>query len=125
MGDVVERLQELDTVFQALADPSRLAIVEQLVAGPASVSQLARPLPMSLSAVVQHLGVLESAGIVSTEKIGRVRTCTLAPEALRRAERWLAGQRTTWELRLDRLGADLGEPVDPVQPSPRRPQTAE
>jgi len=85
-------------------------MVERLVVGPASVSQLAEPLPMSLPAVVQHLGVLESAGLVSTQKVGRVRTCRLAPETLRRAEAWLAHQRIAWEDRLDRLGAELGEP---------------
>jgi DNA-binding transcriptional ArsR family regulator len=113
---VVNRLKELDTVFQALADPSRLAMVERLVRGPASVSQLAEPLPMSLPAVVQHLGVLESAGVVSSEKVGRVRTCHLQPEMLRLAETWLGAQRTEWEHRLDRLGAELSGPDE----QPRR-----
>ena len=103
-------MEDLDRVFQALADPSRRAMVARLVCGPASVSQLAEPLPMSLPAVVQHLGVLESAGLVSTEKVGRVRTCQLEPEVLRRAEAWLGDQRIAWEDRLDRLGAELGEP---------------
>ncbi len=102
----------LDRVFQALGDPSRRAIVAKLVVGPASVSQLAEPLPMSLPAVVQHLGVLESAGLVSTEKVGRVRTCRLEPEVLRRAEAWLGDQRTAWEDRLDRLGVELGKPSE-------------
>jgi DNA-binding transcriptional ArsR family regulator len=106
---VVNRSDSLDRVFQALGDPSRRAIVARLVVAPASVSQLAEPLPMSLPAVVQHLGVLESAGLVSSEKVGRVRTCRLAPDALRRAEAWLHHQRTAWEARLDRLGAELGE----------------
>ena len=79
-------------------------MVERLVRGPATVSQLAEPLAMSLPAVVQHLGVLESAGAVSTEKVGRVRTCQLQPEVLRRAETWLVAERTDWERRLDRLG---------------------
>lgn len=107
---MVNRLESLDRVFQALGDPSRRAMVERLVVGPASVSQLAEPLPMSLPAVVQHLSVLESAGLVSTEKVGRVRTCRLAPEALRRAEAWLGHQRSAWEGRLDRLGAELDAP---------------
>jgi len=107
---MVNRLEELDRVFQALADPSRLAMVERLVRGPASVSQLAEPLPMSLPAVVQHLGVLESAGVVSSEKVGRVRTCRLEPDALRRADTWLSTQRTAWERRLDRLGGELDGP---------------
>jgi DNA-binding transcriptional ArsR family regulator len=104
---VVNRLGEIDRVFQALADPTRRAIVERLVRAPASVSDLAGPLPMSLPAVVQHLAVLESAGVVSSEKVGRVRTVRLEPEGLRRAERWLGAQRSLWEQRLDRLGAEL------------------
>jgi DNA-binding transcriptional ArsR family regulator len=95
---------ELDRVFHALADPSRRSMVERLVAAPASVSQLAEPLAMSLAAVVQHLAVLDAAGIVTSQKVGRVRTCRLEPEALRRVEDWLASQRTDWEGRLDRLG---------------------
>ena len=110
-------MENLDRVFQALGDPSRRAIVAKLVVGPASVSQLAEPLPMSLPAVVQHLGVLESAGLVSTEKVGRVRTCRLEPEVLRRAEAWLGDQRTAWEDRLDRLGVELSEPSE----QPRKP----
>ena len=82
-------------------------MVERLVRGPASVSELAEPLAMSLPAVVQHLSVLELAGAVTTKKVGRVRTCRLEPEVLRRAESWLAAQRTDWEFRLDRLGAEL------------------
>jgi DNA-binding transcriptional ArsR family regulator len=82
-------------------------MVERLVRGPASVSQLAEPLAMSLPAVVQHLSVLESAGAVTTEKVGRVRTCRLEPEVLRLAESWLAAQRTDWERLFDRLGAEL------------------
>jgi DNA-binding transcriptional ArsR family regulator len=107
---VVNRSDELDAVFRALGDPSRRAMVERLVRGPASVSELAEPLAMSLPAVVQHLAVLESAGAVSTEKVGRVRTCRLEPEVLRRAETWLVAQRTDWEHRLDRLAADLAPP---------------
>jgi DNA-binding transcriptional ArsR family regulator len=114
---MVNRLDQLDRLFQALADPSRRAMVERLVRGPASVSQLAEPLPMSLPAVVQHLGVLESAGIVSTEKVGRVRTCRLEPEVMRRAEGWFGAQRTVWEDRLDRLDIELGKPS--LQPRPR------
>jgi DNA-binding transcriptional ArsR family regulator len=107
LRQVVNRLGEIDRVFQALADPTRRAIVERLVRAPASVSDLAGPLPMSLPAVVQHLAVLESAGVVSSEKVGRVRTVRLEPEGLRRAERWLGAQRSLWEQRLDRLGAEL------------------
>ena len=98
---------ELDRLFHALADPARRAIVERLSRGPAPVSELARPLPMSLSAAMQHLGVLEAAGLVRSEKIGRVRTCAIEPKALSLAELWIAARRTEWELRLDRLGEYL------------------
>lgn len=91
-------------------------MVERLSRGPASVSQLAEPLAMTLAAVVQHLGVLEEAGIVVSEKAGRVRTCRLETAGLRRAGTWLGGQRTEWEQRLDRLGDVLTEPGDSEQP---------
>jgi DNA-binding transcriptional ArsR family regulator len=107
---VVNRSEELDRVFQALADPTRRAMVERLVRAPASVSQLAEPLPMSLPAVLQHLGVLESAGVVSSEKVGRVRTCRVEPEILRRAENWFIAQHTAWEDRLERLDTELARP---------------
>lgn len=84
-------------------------MVERLSRGPASVSELAAPLAMSLAAVVQHVGVLEAAGIVASEKVGRVRTCRLEPGALRQAEAWLVAQRSEWERRLDRLGDILTE----------------
>jgi DNA-binding transcriptional ArsR family regulator len=96
--------QSLDRVFQALADPTRRGMVERLVRGPASVSELSRPLDMSLPAAMQHLQVLEDAGLVRSEKAGRVRTCRIEPAALRAAEAWIADQRTAWETRLDRLG---------------------
>lgn len=91
-------------MYQALADPARRGMVERLSLGPASVSELAAPLPMSLSAVVQHLAVLEASGLVHSEKVGRVRTCRIAPEALSQAEHWIAERRASWERRLDRLG---------------------
>jgi DNA-binding transcriptional ArsR family regulator len=97
-------LPSLDQVFHALADPTRRGIVERLVRGPASVSELSRPLAMSLPAVLQHLQVLEASGLVRSEKAGRVRTCRIEPDALRAAEAWVTGQRTAWETRLDRLG---------------------
>ena len=84
-------------------------MLERLSRGPASVSQLAEPLPMSLSAVVQHLSVLEGAGLVKTEKVGRVRTCTLDTSVLTQAEKWINDRRTFWEGRLDALGAFLAE----------------
>lgn len=99
--------EEVNLLFQALADPSRRAMVDRLTHGPASVSELARPLDMSLAAVVQHLHVLEASGLVSSEKLGRVRTCAVEPAAMRAAERWLAERRTVWENSLDRLGEYL------------------
>ena len=98
------QLPLLDQVFHALADPTRRGMVERLVRGPASVSELSQPLEMSLPAVMQHLQVLEASGLVRSEKAGRVRTCRIEPDALRAAEAWVTGQRTTWETRLDRLG---------------------
>lgn len=102
-------LNYIDQTFQALSDPSRRAMVERLARGPATVSQLAEPLPMSLPAVVQHLQVLEASGLVRSEKVGRVRTCTLQPDRLRQAEHWVREQRTRWERRFDRLGELLSE----------------
>ena len=102
----------LDQVFQALADPSRRVIVEMLSRGPASVSELAQPLPMSLPAVVQHLQVLQASGLVKSEKIGRVRTCRIEPAGLRPAERWISERQSGWERRLDRLGDYLAEHPD-------------
>lgn len=97
----------LDGVFQALADPSRRAMVERLSRGRASVTELAAPLEMSLPAVLQHLQVLEAAGLVHSEKVGRVRICRVELRALTPAERWIAQRRTAWERRLDRLGEYL------------------
>src|SRR5436190_22854166 len=99
----------LDRIFAALADPSRRAMVERLSRGPASVSELAKPLAMSLPAVMQHLQVLEGTGLVRSEKIGRVRTCRIEPAALRTAEEWIADRQAAWERRLDRLEAYLAE----------------
>ena len=98
---------ELDRLFAALGDPARRVIVERLSQGPAAVSELARPLPMSLPAVMQHLAVLEAAGVVKSEKVGRVRTCRIESAALSQAEKWMEARRTEWERRLDRLGEYL------------------
>jgi DNA-binding transcriptional ArsR family regulator len=103
---------QLDLMFQALADPTRRVMVERLSRGPATVSELARPLDMTLSAVVQHLQLLERSGLVRSEKIGRVRTCRIEPQALQLAEQWIAERRSTWERRLDRLGEVLAESPD-------------
>ena len=102
----------LDLMFQALSDPSRRAMVARLSRGPASVSQLAEPLVMSLPAVVQHLQVLEASGLVKTEKIGRVRSCTLDASAMSQAERWINDRRTEWQRKLDRLGDFLEQTQD-------------
>ncbi|MGA8037851.1 MAG: metalloregulator ArsR/SmtB family transcription factor [Candidatus Acidiferrales bacterium] len=100
---------EIDRVFHALGDPTRRAIVKALTDGPRSVSGLASPLDMTLSAVVQHLQVLEESGLVITEKSGRVRTCRLESTGLTLASDWLANCRTMWEQRFDRLGELLNE----------------
>jgi DNA-binding transcriptional ArsR family regulator len=100
---------QLDTVFQALSDPARRGMLERLSRGPASVSELAKPLAMTLPAVVQHLQVLESSGLVRSEKIGRVRTCRMEPQAMRSAEEWINQRRLAWERRLDRLGDYLAQ----------------
>jgi DNA-binding transcriptional ArsR family regulator len=102
----------LDRTFQALSDPTRRAMVQRLSRGPASVSELARPLSISLPAVVQHLAVLEASGMVSSEKVGRVRTCRIEPKALSLAETWIAERRAMWERRLDRLADYLDETAD-------------
>jgi DNA-binding transcriptional ArsR family regulator len=100
---------DLDRVFQALADPGRRLMVERLSRGPASVSELGKPLDMSLAAVLQHVQVLEASGLVRSQKIGRTRTCSIQPAAMRSAEQWISDRRTSWERRLDRLGEYLKE----------------
>ena len=106
---------DLDAMFQALADPTRRAMVERLGRGSASVSELAQPFAMSLPAVVQHLQILEASGLVRSEKLGRVRTCRMEPAAFSLAEEWINQRRSDWQSRLDRLGEYLkqhpeGEP---------------
>jgi len=102
----------LDLAFQALADPSRRAMVDRLVQGPATVSELAKPLAMTLPGVMQHLAVLEASGLVVSKKVGRVRTCRIEPKVLSQAERWIAERCALWERRLDRLGQFLDETKD-------------
>jgi DNA-binding transcriptional ArsR family regulator len=117
---------ELDLIFHALADPHRREIVERLSLGPASVSDLARPLPMSLPAVHQHLQVLAASGLVRSQKIGRVRTCHLELKMLDTAETWIETRRQLWERRLDRLDAYLASlpPEEPdSSPTPKGPQS--
>lgn len=105
----------VDTVLQALAEPTRRAMVEELSRGPLSVSQLAKPFDMTLSAVVQHLAVLEASGVVRTEKVGRVRTCRLDPDALGTAEQWVHQRRTEWQRRFDRLDEFLARSAEPAE----------
>ena len=99
----------LDQAFAALADPARRAMLARLSRGPASVSELARPLPMSLPAVLQHLKALEDSGLISTEKKGRVRTAQLQGNSIAEAEQWLTDRRTEWEAQADRLENFLGK----------------
>ena len=99
----------IDRVFHALSDPTRRAIVEKLSAAPMSISRLAKPLAITLAAVVQHVQILEESGLVHTEKVGRVRTCRIEPAGLSVAEQWIADRRSLWERRLDRLGSFLAE----------------
>lgn len=113
----------LEQLFHALADPNRRAMVERLSRGPASVSELARPLEISLAAAVQHLEVLEASGLVRSRKVGRVRTCELEPAALQPVEQWISERRQSWERRLDRLGEELAQEAgegDPTTPARRK-----
>ena len=104
----------IDQVFHAFGDPTRRKLVEQLSQGPASVSALARPLGITLAAVVQHLHVLERSGVVRTQKVGRVRICRIEPTGLNVAADWIAERRSLWERRLDRLGDILAEEEQPT-----------
>ena len=106
---MAHRKIHVDRVFHALGDPTRRALVERLSQGPVSVSLLARPLAITLAAVVQHLQVLEKSGLVRTEKLGRVRTCRIETAGLSLVEQWIEDRRLSWEKRLDRLGELLEE----------------
>lgn len=99
--------QNIETTFGALADPTRRAVIQALSAGPASVSELARPFAMALPSFTQHLGVLENAGLIVSRRQGRSRICALNTQAMREAEDWLAAHRRQWEARFDRLEAHL------------------
>ncbi len=109
----MKRRPEIARVFQALGDPTRRAMLERLSSGPMSVSFLAEPFDLSLAAVVQHLQVLEEACLVTTEKIGRVRSCRVEPAGLRAAEEWLRARRPEWDRKLDRLEQFLDQPGKP------------
>src|SRR5579863_3509805 len=106
---VLNDAPDLDRVFHALADPGRRLMLERLSEGPASVSELGRPLTMSLAAVVQHVQILEGSGLVRTQKLGRTRTCSLNTVTLRSAERWISERCIFVERYLDRLGQYLAE----------------
>ncbi len=103
-------VSDIDRLFHALGDPTRRAILDRLSRAPDSVSRLATPLGVTVTAVAQHLQVLEDAGLVRTEKIGRVRTCRIDEAGFTRLERWIGDHRSVWHGRLDRLGDLLGEP---------------
>jgi DNA-binding transcriptional ArsR family regulator len=100
----------VDRVFHALGDPTRRAMIEKLSKGPITVSRLAKPLDITLAAVVQHLQILEKSGLVRSEKVGRVRTCRIEAKGFSVVERWIADRRSRWEARFDRLGTLLAEP---------------
>jgi DNA-binding transcriptional ArsR family regulator len=102
--------ERLNGVFQALADPTRRAVLGQLSKGPASISELAKPFDMALPSFMKHIHLLEESGWIRTRKEGRVRTCSIENKAFTRADAWLSEQRTLWEARLDRLDALLGGP---------------
>jgi DNA-binding transcriptional ArsR family regulator len=113
----------VDVVFHALSDANRRAMVDRLLGGPVSVSELARPLAISLPAVMQHLHVLEASGVVRSHKVGRVRTCEIQPVALSSAERWISERRAAWEARLDRLGEFLATEADESEPATQSKKT--
>jgi DNA-binding transcriptional ArsR family regulator len=115
---MLDQTIDLDRTFQALADKSRRSMVERLTLGPASVSDLAQPLAMSLAAVLQHVQVLESCGLVRTEKVGRTRTCRIERAAMTAAEQWMTDRRRAWEGRLDRLGDILHEQAASTEENP-------
>lgn len=118
---MLEHHAAVDRVFHALGDPARRAMIDRLSRGPASVSELAVPFDMTLAAVVQHVQVLEQSGVITTEKVGRVRTCRLEPNGLAAAESWIAQRRSLWERRFDRLAAFLDEEDEtPQRPTPSK-----
>jgi DNA-binding transcriptional ArsR family regulator len=109
---MLDQMADLDRVFQSLADPGRRVMMERLSRGPASVSELARPLDMSLAAVLQHVQVLEASGLIRSQKVGRTRTCSINTATLSSAENWIAERRAGVERRLDRLGDYLAQAAD-------------
>lgn len=108
----------LDRAFHALSDATRRALLDRLAQGPASVTELAGPFDTSLAAIVQHVQVLEVSGLITTEKVGRTRTCCISREAVLRVEQWLCERRQLWEARFDRLGALIE--AQELQPTKRK-----
>lgn len=102
----------LDDIFRALGDPTRRAVLQRLVAGPTPVKELAQPFGMALPSFLKHIAVLEDCGLISSRKVGRVRTCRISPQRLGEAESWLRQQREIWQSRTDRLAAF----VETIQP---------
>jgi DNA-binding transcriptional ArsR family regulator len=127
LNNVLDPELNLDRIFRALADPGRRRMLERLSEGPASVSELGKPMAMSLAAVLQHVQILEGSGLVQSRKLGRTRTCSLNAQTLRSAERWISERRTFVERRLDKLGEYLadtaGQPDtgDAGPPAPHAP----
>ena len=113
MTQTTQTVPALDRIFHALSDPTRRAVLGRLTAGPAPVSELARPFDMALPSFTQHLGVLEDCGLVTSQKRGRVRTYRLSPLPLAEAESWLGRQRALWQTRLDQLDDYLNAMKDP------------
>jgi DNA-binding transcriptional ArsR family regulator len=106
---MAKRKIDIDRLFHAVGDPTRRAMLDRLSRGPLSVSALAEPLGITLTAVAQHLQILGEAGLVATEKLGRVRICRIEPSGFDALEQWIRDHRTVWERKLDRLGALLEE----------------
>ena len=118
---VLNSSTDLDRIFQALADPTRRAMIERLGRSPATVSELAQPAGMSLAAIVQHVQILEASGLVRTEKVGRTRTCRINTATLACAERWLEARRNEWNARLDLLGEYLERTAGSTPPDKETP----
>jgi DNA-binding transcriptional ArsR family regulator len=121
---MVNKNRRLDATFQALADPTRRAIVAALARGQASVTELAKPHRMSLPAVMKHLRVLQRAGLVTQRKRGRIRRCRLAARPLKNAEAWISQYRAFWEMQFDALDRYLARPAteDSAWPKNSSPQ---
>jgi DNA-binding transcriptional ArsR family regulator len=120
---MLNQSQQLDNIFHALSDPTRRAVLDRLMRGPASVSELAEPFDTTLAGIVQHVQVLEASGLIATEKVGRTRTCRVSTDIVKLAERWLNERRELWETRFDRLGALLDAEVPVNSKTAKRKKT--